>query len=220
MSKFIVLEGTDGSGKATQLDLLCARLDDAGKKYTRLAFPRYDDPSSALLKMYLKGDFGSKPQDVNPYAASTFFFVDRFASFKTDWQQAYYNNEIIVADRYTTSNAIHQAGKLDGAEREDFLNWLFDFEYRLMGLPAPDMVIFLDMPAEYTFDLLKKRQGDEGDIHEKDHDYLKRCRENAVDVCQRYGWTRISCVGERGLKKPEEISREILAAAGEVLGLE
>jgi len=220
MSKFIVLEGTDGSGKSTQLAMICQKLDENGIAYKRLTFPRYDNQSSALLRMYLGGEFGSDPKAVNAYAASTFFSVDRYASFMTDWKEAYENDEIIVSDRYTTSNAIHQAGKLEGKEREDYLDWLFDFEYRLMGLPAPDKVVFLDMPSEHSFSLLNKRQGDDGDIHEKDHEYLKKCRENALDICERYGWARISCADENGVKSREAINAEVFAAINGVLGIE
>ncbi len=220
MSRFIVLEGTDGSGKATQTSLLCARLDALSLPYRRLAFPRYEEPSSMLLRMYLRGDFGPSPDDVNPYAASVFFSVDRYASFKCDWQAAYEAGEIIVADRYTTSNAIHQASKLDGDARDSYLDWLFDFEYRLMGLPAPDRVVFLDMPAESSFDLIRARQGETGDIHEKDHAYLARCRENALDVCARYGWSRVSCVRDGMLRTPEDIASSVWAEVKEVLGIE
>lgn len=220
MPKFIVLEGTDGSGKSTQLELTCKRLDKTGITYKRLTFPRYENQSSALLRMYLNGDFGTDPESVNPYAASTFFSVDRYASFKTDWQQAYENGTAIIADRYTTSNAIHQASKLNGEERETFLKWLFDFEYKLLGLPSPDRVIFLDMPSKYALTLLNKRQGSSGDIHEKDHEYLEKCREGALDICRRYHWQMISCADERGLKTPEEINDEVYRAVCEVFSVE
>ena len=216
MHKFIVMEGTDGSGKSTQIDLLCRRFDSMGLKYKRLRFPRYGQPSSALLKMYLAGDFGEQADSVNPYAASVFFSVDRFASFRTDWQEAYEAGEIIISDRYTTSNAVHQASKLSGSEREKFLDWLFDFEYRLLELPAPDKVLFLDMPAEETFKLIDKRHG-AADIDEKDHAYLQRCRENALDICRRYGWDKIDCAGPQGLRTPEEINREVFEKIGQVL---
>ena len=220
MAKFIVIEGTDGSGKATQTAMICRLLEERGLPYKKLAFPRYDNPSSTLLRMYLGGEFGSDPASVNPYAASTFFTVDRYASFKTEWKEFYENGGIVIADRYTTSNAVHQASKLEGEERARYLEWLFDFEYNLMGLPAPDKVIFLDMPSELTFQLIQKRQGDSGDIHEQDHDYLAKCRANALDVCETFGWTRICC-GENGkVKTIEAIHSEIMAEIGEVLGLE
>lgn len=220
MSKFIVIEGTDASGKSTQLNLICAALEQKGVRFTRLTFPRYQDESSALLKMYLRGDFGTDPEAVNPYAASVFFSVDRYASFKTDWQAAYDNNEIIISDRYTTSNAIHQASKLEGEKRDEYLNWLFDFEYNLLGLPKPDCVLFLDMPSEFSFKLLSKRQGNTGDIHELDHEYLEKCRVNAIDVMEKYGWTRIGCVEAGEIKSPQRINDEIFLEIGEVLGIE
>ncbi len=220
MSKFIVIEGTDGSGKATQTAMTCKALEERGLPYKKLTFPRYDNPSSTLLRMYLGGEFGSDPASVNPYAASTFFSVDRYASFKTEWKEFYEAGGIVVADRYTTSNAVHQASKLEGEERSRYLDWLFDFEYRLMGLPAPDKVVFLDMPSELTFQLIEKRQGDSGDIHEMDHAYLEKCRANALDVCEKFGWCRISC-GENGrIKTIEEIHSEVMAEIGGVLGLE
>ncbi len=220
MAKFIVIEGTDGSGKATQTAMICKLLEEKGLPYKKLTFPRYDNPSSTLLRMYLGGEFGSDPNAVNPYAASTFFTVDRYASFKTEWKDFYEAGGIVVADRYTTSNAVHQASKLEGEARDAYLQWLFDFEYNLMGLPAPDKVIFLDMPSELTFRLIQKRQGDTGDIHEQDHAYLEKCRANALDVCEKFGWTHIYC-GENGeVKSIEQIHREIMAEIGEVLGLE
>lgn len=220
MPKFIVIEGTDGSGKATQTAMICKVLEEKGLPYKKLTFPRYDNPSSTLLRMYLGGEFGSDPTSVNPYAASTFFTVDRYASFKTEWKEFYENGGIVVADRYTTSNAVHQASKLEGEERDRYLDWLFDFEYRLMGLPAPDKVIFLDMPSELTFQLIEKRQGDSGDIHEMDHVYLEKCRANALDVCEKFGWSRILCGADGRIKTIEEIHSEIMAEIGEVLGLE
>ena len=220
MSKFIVIEGTDGSGKATQTAMICKLLEEKGLPYKKLTFPRYDHPSATLLKMYLGGEFGSDPTSVNAYAASTFFTVDRYASFKTDWKDFYEAGGIVIADRYTTSNAVHQASKLEGEAREQYLDWLFDFEYNLMGLPAPDKVIFLDMPSELTFKLIEKRQGEAGDIHERDHAYLEKCRANALDVCDRFGWTHICCGDGDRIKSIEEIHREIMAEIGGVLGLE
>ena len=146
--KLIVLEGTDASGKSTQFARLCKALDDRGITYHRLVFPRYQEESSALIRMYLDGQFGNKPDDVSAYTASTFFAVDRYASYRTEWKEIYENGGLILADRYTTSNAVHQASKLPQKEQQAFLDWMFDFEYRIMGIPAPDTVFFLDMPTE------------------------------------------------------------------------
>lgn len=207
--ELIVIEGTDGSGKSTQFAMLRQRLEREGIEHRTQVFPRYGQPSAALLEMYLRGGFGDDPSDVNPYAASTFFAVDRYASYKTGWQAYHESGGLMLCDRYTTSNAVHQASKLPPEQAGPFLDWLFDFEYNKLGLPPPTQVYFLDMPAEQTFDLLRRRQGDGGDIHEKNHAYLARCRERALDVCQRYGWRRIACVKDGQLRPAEEIHREI-----------
>lgn len=210
MAKLFVIEGTDGSGKSTQFKMVCENLEKQGIPFRKIVFPRYTQQSSALIRMYLGGEFGTSPDAVNPYAASTFFAVDRYASFKTDWEQDYLAGVPIICDRYTTSNAVHQAAKLPEGEVDGFLNWLFDYEYRLLGIPAPTKVFFLDMPAELTFDLLKKRQGDSGDIHELDHEYLMRCRKNANSVCDKLDWHRISCAQNGRLRTPEEINADIM----------
>ena len=215
--KLIAIEGTDGSGKSTQFRLACARFRDA-KNVRCIQFPRYDQPSAALLKMYLNGDFGTDPESVNPYAASTFFAVDRYASFKTDWGAHYQGGGAVLCDRYTTSNAIHQAGKLPKEAQQGFVSWLFDFEYRLLGLPKPDCVIFLDMPVQHALALLQNRQGDGGDIHERDHAYMAHCRESARALCDQYGWHKIDCVAHGNLRAAEDIHREIYTVIQRVLG--
>ena len=145
MGKLIVLEGIDGSGKSAQYRRLCARFEREGIDYHSIVFPRYDQESSALIRMYLNGDFGEKPDDVNPCAASIFYAVDRYASYMTDWKSAYEGGGIILSDRYTTSNAVHQGAKLPAAEQPAFFDWLYDLEYVKLGLPRPDLVIFLDV---------------------------------------------------------------------------
>ena len=212
MSKFIVLEGTDGSGKATQLELLCRALDARGMAYTRLSFPQYDSPAAAPLKMYLNGDFGTDPQDVNPYAASTFFSVDRYASFKRDWAGAYEKGDIILADRYTTSNAVHQGSKEPDESREDFFRWLYEFEYGHMELPKPDIVIYLDVPTELTGQMLRRREHDthtHADIHEQNMDYLRICRKTGLQAAKFYGWTIINCEKNGKMRSIEDIHNEV-----------
>jgi len=194
--KLIVFEGTDGSGKATQTKLLCQALERMGTPYRKIDFPRYGKPSAAMVQEYLDGNLGKKPGDVNAYAASMFYAMDRFASYKQDWGAFYERGGLIVADRYTTSNAVHQASKLPAGERDVYLDWLFDTEYRLLGLPKPDLVIYLDMPTEITEKMMRRREADTGthaDIHEQDADYLKRCREGAREVVKTCGWTVINC---------------------------
>ena len=158
--KLIVLEGTDGSGKSTQFKLLCSRLEAEGRPFRRLVFPQYQQPSSALIRMYLGGEFGSHPSDVNPYAASAFYAVDRYASWKKVWGSWYEGGGLVLSDRYTTSNAVHQTCKLPEAEWEGFIRWLFDFECGKLGLPLPDLVIYLDMPTEKALELLRRREAD------------------------------------------------------------
>lgn len=218
--KLIVLEGTDASGKSTQFQRLCDALDSRGIEYRRLVFPRYKEESSALIRMYLGGQFGSKPDDVSAYAASTFFAVDRYASYKTEWKDYYEAGGLILADRYTTSNAVHQASKLDGKERDDYLYWMFDFEYRIMGIPAPDAVWFLDMPTEAVQDLLIHRTGKTEDIHEKDIPYLKRCYDTASALADRFGWNRIRCVRDGSIRSIEDISCELTEEVLAFLGQE
>ncbi len=205
----IVIEGTDGSGKSTQARLACEALTQQGVDFKRLTFPRYQDESSTLVRMYLRGDFGTHPEDVNPYAASTFYAADRYASFKSDWQRDWEQGRVIFCDRYTTSNAVHQSSKLPEAQLLPFTQWLFDYEYRLLELPEPTCVIFLDMPPQVSFQMLEKRQGETGDIHELDHEYLIRCHNRALAVCRRYGWHRVSCVEQGRLRPAEDIHREV-----------
>lgn len=220
MGKLIVLEGTDGSGKATQCAALAEALKKDGYEYRKVEFPRYDEESSALIRMYLGGQFGNKPTDVNGYAASTFYAVDRYASYKQDWGKFYESGGLVLADRYTTSNAVHQGSKLSGQERTDFFDWLFDFEYGLMGLPKPDLVIYLDVPVDQTEKNMRHRESTTNttaDIHEKDQAYLTQCRIAAGEAADRFGWKRISCVENGTMRAIEDIHREVLQAVKEIL---
>lgn len=217
--KIIIIEGTDASGKSTQLDLLCKKLEAEGKAFKTLSFPRYGKDSSALVRMYLGGQMGDSPDAVNAYAASAFFAVDRMASFKTEWGEFYNGGGILIFDRYTTSNAIHQSAKLAPTSREDFCHWLFDFEYHLMGLPAPDMVFFLDMPPEYSAKLLEERTGKAIDIHEKDAVYRSECYKCAKMCADLFSWERISCVEDGEIKSREAIHNEIFERLNTCLNL-
>ena len=220
MGKLIVLEGTDGSGKATQTEKLLERLLSEGVRCRTVEFPRYGEESSALIRMYLGGAFGDRPSDVNAYAASTFFSVDRYASFKQDWGGFYADGGVVLADRYTTSNAVHQGGKLPPEERKAYFRWLFDFEYRLMGLPAPDLVIYLDVPVEQTEENMHRREAEThtaADIHEKDRDYLLQCQIAAMDAAEQFGWKRIPCTRDGAMRSVEEIHSDIYSAVKEIL---
>ncbi len=215
MGKLIVIEGLDGSGKSTQLDLLCENLKKNGIDVKTVSFPDYDNPSSTLVKMYLKGDFGKKPDDVNAFAASTFYCVDRYASFKANWGEYYLNGGTVVAGRYTTSNAVHQCSKLPESEWESFLEWLYDFEYNKVAIPKPDKVIFLDMPIEVSQKLLSHRyKGDETkkDIHESDTEYLSRCRKAALFTANYSGWEIIPCSENGEARTIDSIAKDVLNA--------
>ncbi len=210
-----VIEGVDGSGKATQTELLYQALLAQGKPVRKVSFPDYDSPSSSLIKMYLNGEFGTDPQSVNAFATSVFFAVDRFASFRKDWQQFYQDGGIIIADRYVTSNLVHQAGKIsDETEKERYIAWLSDLEYNIFGLPKPDCVIFLDMPPEYSLRLRQQRnelkQGLTNDIHEADQSYLQSAYNNAVGIAKHQQWHTISCVANDEIRSIEDIHAEIL----------
>jgi len=213
MGKLIVIEGLDGSGKSTQLELLFSNLKSQGTDCKMVSFPDYANPSSTLVKMYLNGDFGKKPGDVNAYAASVFYTVDRYASYKANWGEYYNAGGTVVSGRYTTSNAVHQASKLPSDKWEDFLNWLYDFEYNKIGIPKPDKVIFLDMPVEVSQKLLSKRyNGDEEkkDIHECDTEYLDKCRKAALFTAKYSGWEIIPCSKDGEARSIEDISKDIL----------
>ena len=213
MGKLIVLEGTDGSGKSTQFRLLTQRLEQEKRSFQKLVFPQYSEPSSALIRMYLGGEFGAKPSDVNAYAASAFYSVDRYASYKKVWGQWYEDGGLVISDRYTTSNAVHQASKEPEGGRAEFLRWLYEFEYDKLGLPRPDLTIYLDVPTEYTEQLMRAREaatGTSADIHEQDLGYLATCREMGRTAAEYYGWTVIHCVRDGKMRSIEEIHEEIL----------
>ena len=220
--KLIVLEGTDGSGKATQAGLLLKSRAARGISCREIDFPRYGNPFAEPANLYLHGALGGKPGDVNACAASVMFAVDRFASYKEDWGKFYESGGVVVANRYTTSNAVHQASKLPEAEWEGFFRWLFDFECGKLGLPLPDLVVYLDMPTEQAVRLLRSREASthtKGDIHEVDTGYLALCRKTALRAADCLGWVKIPCVdGAGALRSTEDIHRDIWAVAARILG--
>ncbi len=196
MGIFIDLEGLDGSGKTTQTELICKRLEQDNIDYRRIKLPDYDSDSSILVRKYLAGDFGKNAGDVNAYASSVLYAADRFASYTEKWGEDYKSGKLIFADRYTPANALYQMTKLDKSEWDPFLEWLFDFEYNKIGIPAPDKVIFLDMPVEVSQKLMTARYcGDESkkDVHEANVEFLNACREAALYAADKYGWNVITC---------------------------
>ncbi len=219
--KLFVIDGTDGSGKQTQLQKLRERFDKEKIDYKVVSFPNYDSPSSSLVKMYLNGDFGTDAQAISPYIASTFYAADRYATFKTQFEEYYKSGGIILADRYTTANMVHQAGKIkDEQEREKFLKWLWDFEFGLYGLPVPTEVFFLNMPFEYSQKLMENRENkithsEKKDIHESNKQHLQDAYNEACKLVKKYNWCEIKCVENGKIRAIDDIHEEIF---GKVVG--
>ena len=213
--KLIIIEsGSDASGKATQTKRLFERLSEENSNIRKVEYPNYDSESSALVKMYLRGDFGNNASDVDPYISSTFFAADRYASFKTEWEEFYNNGGIVIADRYTTSNMVHQASKMDEKDRDKYLDWLVDYEFNLYKIPEPDCVIFLDVPIEFSQKLMENRKNeitgeDKKDIHESDIEYLTKSYNNALYIANKYNWKKINCVKDGTLRSIDDIHDEI-----------
>lgn len=215
MGKIFVIDGTDGSGKQTQFEKLKQAFERDKIEYKTVSFPNYDSPSSALVKMYLSGEFGENAKNVNPYVASTFFAVDRFATFKKDYEEYYNNGGIILADRYTTANMVHQAGKIQNQEeREKFLDWLWDFEFNLFGLPVPEEVFFLNMPPDVSLQLMKERENKfshqmQKDIHERDKNHIVDSYNAACSLVDKYNWYEVKCIKNNTLRTIDDIHEEI-----------
>lgn len=218
--KLIVFEGIDGSGKSTQYKMLCNRCREEGISFENIVFPRYTEDSSALIRMYLNGEFGSDPSAVNAYAASTFYAVDRFASYVTDWGNYYQNGGIILSDRYTTSNAVHQGCKVPEQELPEFFDWLYDLEHNRLGLPTPDLVIYLDVDVETSLSRMAQRRAEDGskaDIHEKDPSYLEKCLNLGHHAAAHYNWTMIDFKTNGEIRSLEEKHEEIYQIVKKVL---
>ena len=215
MGKLFVIDGTDGSGKQTQLAKLKEHLEKDGIDFKTVSFPNYDSPSASLVKMYLSGEFGDDPKLVSPYIASTFYAADRYATYKKELEKYYEQDGIILADRYTTANMVHQAGKIeDEQEREKFINWLFDLEFNLYGIPKPTKVFFLNMPTEKAQELTKNRENkfshtQEKDIHEKNAKHLEESYKAACWVAKKYGWYEVKCVQNDEIRTIDNIHEEI-----------
>lgn len=220
MSKLIVIEGLDGSGKSTQLELLITALEKGGKRVRKIKLPDYESPSSTLVKMYLGGEFGKDPNAVNAYAAGAFYAVDRYASFTLDWKSDYESDKIIVADRYATSNSIYQTEKIAEADWDSYLDWSADFEYNKLGIPKPDAVIYLDMPVYISQKLMTGRYGgneSKKDVHEADVAFLEKCRKSALYAASRQGWHIVECSNGKEPYSIEKIHNEIMKIVDEEL---
>lgn len=223
MGKLIVIEGTDSSGKETQTRKLYERLEKEITNVRKLSFPNYKSPACEPVKMYLAGAFGDNALDINPYPVSTMFAIDRYASYKMEWEKFYQDGGIIVTDRYTTSNMVHQASKIESIDKKnEYLDWLEELEYSKMGIPRPDLIIFLNMPTETAAELMAQRKNkitgkDIKDIHEKDISYLKKSYENACNIAKKYNWLEIKCVENGRLKTIDEIGEEIFSVVKKIL---
>jgi len=215
MGKLFVIEGTDSSGKQTQLEELKRRFEKEKIEYKSVSFPNYESNSSELVKIYLSGELAENPKEISPYIASTFYAADRYVTFKREYEKYYNNGGIILADRYTTSNMVHQAGKIEDAEeRKKFLDWLWDFEFNLYGLPVPTQVMFLNMPTEYAIKLMKNRKNkftneEKKDIHERNLEHLKDAYNEALKVSKKYNWYEIKCIKDNRIRTIDDIHEEI-----------
>ena len=223
MGKLVVIDGTDGSGKQTQLEILEKNLQRENIDYRKVSFPNYDSPSSSLVKMYLSGEFGKDAKAISPYIASTFYAADRYATYKKDLEEYYENGGLILADRYTTANMVHQAGKIkDKEERKKFLDWLWDLEFNLYKIPVPTKVFFLNMPVQYSLKLTQNRQNKfnknaKKDIHESDVNHLKDSYSAACELAKIYNWSEIKCVEDGVIRTREDIGKEIFNIVKEIL---
>ncbi len=223
MGKLIVIDGTDGSGKETQMKMLQDKLNKKNIEFKRVDFPNYSSESSSLVKMYLNGDFGTDAQKISPYVASTFYAVDRYATYKKELEEYYQNGGLILADRYTTANMVHQAGKIkNDDERKKFLDWVWDLEFNIYKIPVPDKIFFLNMPIEQVEKLIKNRknkidQSDVKDIHERNINHLKDSYEAACKVAKDYSWDEIKCVKDGVLRTIEDIGEEIFREVEKIL---
>ena len=217
MGKIFVIDGTDGSGKQTQFEMLEKKFQENGIDYKSFSFPNYDSPSSSLVKMYLAGEFGKNAKEISPYVASTFYAADRYATYKKEIEEYYNNGGIILLDRYTTANMVHQSGKIsDPIERKKFLDWLWDFEFNLYKLPVPSKVFFLNMPPEYALKLMEGRENkitheQQKDIHESDRNHIVDAYNAACDLVNDYDWVEVICVKYDELWTIEDIHAEIFA---------
>lgn len=221
--KLIIIEsGSDASGKATQSELIYEKLKNEGVKVRKVQYPNYESESSTLVKMYLRGDFGKNADDVDAYIASTFFTADRYASYKTEWEDFYKDGGVVIADRYTTSNMVHQASKMAVEDRDKYLDWLDDYEYGMFKMPRPDVVIFLNVPVEFSRKLMANRMNKftgekEKDIHERDAEYLERTYRNSLYIADKYGWKIVECIKDGELRSIDDINNEIYKIVHEVL---
>lgn len=215
MGRLIVLDGLDGCGKSTQGERVAGALRARGEKVKLISFPDYAEPSSTLVRMYLGGEFSDDPDGVNAYAAGSFYAVDRYASYLLHWKKDYEAGTTILATRYATSNAIHQMGKLPREEWAGYLQWIEDYEYHKLGIPAPDITVYLEMEQAISDKLLSDRYaGDDSrrDIHEKNRWYMRLCRDTAAFAARYWGWEKVRCDDGAAPLPVEDVTARIVKA--------
>ena len=216
--KLIIIEAVDGCGKKTQTKLLYENLKNLGYKCKKISFPNYKSESSAPVRLYLNGELSNNADDINAYMASTFYAVDRAISFKKDWEKWLDKGYIIISDRYTVSNMIHQGSKIEGKELLDYIEWLKDLEYNKIGLPVPDKIFYLDVPTEVSSQLRSNRKQElKVDIHEENEAFIIKSYNNAKNLCRLEGWHEINCTTEEGLRSVENIGNELLGEVVKVI---
>ena len=215
-NRLIVIEGTDGSGKKTQADLLLKYLQSKGENVIGQSFPNYENPACAGVKMYLNGDFGDA-NSLTAYQANALYAVDRLCTMEKH-KKHIADGGCIIFDRYVQSTMLHPAGLIpDLAERDKFLEYVDNFEFNILKLPRPDVVIFLDIPVEFSKKLADARaaykSGNEKDIYEADVNHLKNAYNAGKYVAEKYGWLIIQCLDNDGnLKTIDQIHKEIVSA--------
>lgn len=220
MKKIFVIEGTDGSGKQTQTQKIYERLLKENRKVFKTSFPNYDSQSSGPVKEYLSGNISKNPDDISAKAASMFYAVDRYITYKENIEKYYLDNEtIILFDRYVSSNLLHQGGKIlkltnDYSKLDEFANWISEREFKDLALPEPTQVFFLYVPVEYTLKLMKERANkfthdSKKDIHEMDTEHLKNAAKSGLYLAKKLGWYIVDCVKDGKLRTIEDIHNEI-----------
>lgn len=213
----IVIEGvSDCIGKSTQVKELYKRLEQDGKDVIYHHFPSYGESGACLVEMYLNGKLGNR-ENINPYAVSTFFAMDRFCVYKNKLERELNNNKIVLLDRYTTSNLIYQGALFEREEKEDFLDYVSDFEYNKLGLKRPDLVIFLKLDKDDVNTLRENRDNESKDVNEKDLNFLDKVYDNSLYVASKYSFKIIECSKDGKLRSIDDINEEIYSIVKSVI---
>ncbi len=221
--KFIVIDGTDGSGKATQVEILKNRLEKEGREVMIVDFPRYDKPSGIFCTKYLNGEYGQL-KDISPEQGSLFYAMDRFDA-KKEMIDHLSRGKILLANRYVSASMGHQGSKIaDLVERKNFLDWVEDLEYSILGIPRPDATLILHVPAEINQELVDKKDprdyvnGKKRDLHESDLNHLKSAEATYLQIARDYpNFHLIECVKDGRLMSREDIHELIWAKVKDLL---